>query len=82
MKEHQADYLRFAAAARLEAASVVLENVRQKHLLAAATWEGLAHSAEKVAEARAKRALEGSAGSLDLLPPAPEAGTFDIAARS
>ena len=61
MKEVTADYRRFAAAARLEAASVGLENVRQKHLLSAATWEGLARSADKVAEMRAKRATERSA---------------------
>ena len=69
MKEVQADYLRFAAAARLEAANVGLENVRKKHLLSAATWEGLAHSAQKVAEARARReAVAGAAAALDIWP--------------
>lgn len=61
MKEDQADYLRFAAAARVEAASAPLEQVRQKHLLSAATWDGLAHFAQKVSEARAQRAIERSA---------------------
>ena len=58
MKELPADYLRFAAAARLEAASEGLENVRQKHLHSAAMWEGLAHTADKIAAIRAKRLLE------------------------
>jgi hypothetical protein len=62
MRDAQEDYLRFAAAARLEAASETLANVRQKHLLSAATWEGLAHSAQKVAEARARRVM-GTVGS-------------------
>lgn len=68
MKEVQADYLRFAAAARLEAANVELDNVRQKHLLSAATWEGLARSADKVAEIRAKRAVERLAATPDISP--------------
>ena len=68
MKEVQADYLRFAAAARLEAASVELENVRQKHLRSAATWEALARSADKVAELRARRAVERSAAALGISP--------------
>jgi len=66
MKERQPDYLGFAAAARLEAASVLLENVRQKHLVSAAVWEGLAKSAGKVAEARAKRMAERPAESLGI----------------
>jgi hypothetical protein len=33
----------------------VLENVRQKHLTAAATWSALAHSARKMAQLRAQR---------------------------
>ncbi len=61
MRQQQDDYLRFAAAARLEAANVALDNVRQKLLLSAATWEGLAHSARKMAENRAKRLSEGLA---------------------
>jgi hypothetical protein len=68
MKEQQADYLRFAAAARLEASGVVLDNVRQKLLLSAATWEGLAHSAHKVAEARARRVADRLAAPLDIWP--------------
>lgn len=73
------DYLRFAAAARLAAASEILANVRQKPLLSAASWEGLAHSARKVAEARERRVMERSAASLDIWPQAPEAGEFDVA---
>jgi len=71
MKEVQADYLRFAVAARLEAASVGLENVRQKHLRSAATWEGLARSADKIAELRAKRAVERAAAIVGNPPQAP-----------
>jgi len=66
MRPQQEDYLRLAAAARLEAANVALDNVRQKLLLSAATWEGLAHSASKVAENRAKRLIEGTAGLPEL----------------
>ena len=66
MRESPTDYRRFATAARLAAASEILENVRQKHLLAAATWEGLAYSADKVAEIRARRVIERSAVSLGL----------------
>ena len=68
MKEFPADYLRFAAAARLEAANVVLENVRQKHLTSAATWEGLAHTFGKAAELQAKRAIERPAAALEISP--------------
>jgi hypothetical protein len=68
MKEVQADYLRFAVAARQEAMSVGLENVRQKHLLSAATWEGLARTAAKVAETRARRADEHSAAIPGISP--------------
>ena len=64
MKELQADYLRFAAAARLEAANTGLENARKKHLLSAVSWEGLAHTAAKMAEGRAKLLLAQSAASL------------------
>jgi hypothetical protein len=67
MKERQQpDYLRLAAADRLEAASGSLENVKRKHLLSAAAWEGLAHSASKVAEVRARRWIERSAKSLEI----------------
>lgn len=58
MRQIPADFLRLAEADRLEAASGVLENVRQKHLLSAKTWEGLAQSAGKVAESRARRLIE------------------------
>ena len=71
MKEAQADYRRFAAAARLEAASVGLENVRQKHLLSAATWEGLARSPDKIAELRARRVVERATATIGISTQAP-----------
>ena len=40
-----------------------LENVRQKHLTAAATWAALAHSARKMDELRARRLVERPAAS-------------------
>jgi hypothetical protein len=54
------DYLAKAAEARATAGLQVLENVRQKHLTAAATWAALAHSARKMAELRARRVIERS----------------------
>ena len=65
MKELPTDYLRFAAAARLEAAGEGLENVRQKHLHSAAMWEGLARTADKIEAIRAKRLIEQSAELLE-----------------
>ena len=57
-------YLAREAEARFAAGEQVLENVRQKHLTAAATWAALAHSARKVAEMRAGRlVVERSAAS-------------------
>ncbi|WP_055922638.1 hypothetical protein [Altererythrobacter sp. Root672] len=55
MNETPADFLRLAAAARLEAVNVVLENVRQKHLISAQTLEGLAQLASEVTKVRATR---------------------------
>jgi hypothetical protein len=55
MKETPADYLRLAAAARMEAVNVVLENVREKYLTSAHTLEGLARLADEVTKVRAKR---------------------------
>ena len=62
-----ADYLRLAAAARLEAANAVLEHARQKHLVSAVAWEGLALSARKMAEGQAKWLSEQPA-SLEISP--------------
>lgn len=53
-------YLAREADARVAAGEQVLENVRQKHLTAAATWAGLAHSARKMADLRARRLVERS----------------------
>ena len=55
------NYLAREAEARAAAGEQVLENVRQKHLTAAATWAALAHSARKMTELRAKRLGERSA---------------------
>jgi hypothetical protein len=62
MSQQQQEYLRLAAAARLDAASVTLDNVRQKLLLSAVTWEGLAHTAGKLAHGRAQRLLAATTG--------------------
>jgi len=48
------------ADARATAGEQTLENVRQKHLTAAATWAALAHSARKMTELRARRLVERS----------------------
>lgn len=56
-------YLAREADARATAGEQVLENVRQKHLTAAATWAGLAHSARKMTELRARRLVERAAAS-------------------
>lgn len=53
-------YLAREADARVAAGEQVLENVRQKHLTSAATWAGLAHSARKMADLRARRLVERS----------------------
>ena len=52
------DYLAREVAARAVAGEQALENVRQKHLTAAATWAALAHSARKMTELRARRLVE------------------------
>ena len=56
-------YLAREAEARAVAGEQALENVRQKHLTAAATWAALAHSARKMAELRVRRLVEKSAAS-------------------
>jgi len=45
-------YLSYAANDRAAAGLEVLANVRRKHLTSAATWEGLAHLAEKTEKFR------------------------------
>ena len=52
------DYSQMAADARALAAEQVLENVRQKHLAAAASWDRLAHANRKMAVLRARRLAE------------------------
>jgi hypothetical protein len=61
MSDLNQNYLAREAEARASAGEQVLENVRQKHLTAAATWAALAHSARKMAELRARRLVERSA---------------------
>ena len=52
------DYLARAAEAREAASLEVLANVREKHLLSAATWDGLARSKLEIDAARARRVAE------------------------
>ena len=55
------NYLAREAEARAAAGLEVLENVRLKHLTAAATWAALAHTARKVAAVRAGRVADKAA---------------------
>ncbi|WP_126174382.1 hypothetical protein [Altericroceibacterium xinjiangense] len=55
MNDFKSDYAALAAASRSAAAEEVLENVRQKHLTSAATWDSLAVSAEGMELLREKR---------------------------
>jgi len=71
------NYSQLAADSRAAAAEQVLENVRQKHLTAAASWERLAHANAKMMKLRAERlnveaALSRSAAAAALLGPHPE----------
>ena len=61
MSDTNENYLERAAASRKAAADEVLENVRQKHLTAAATWKALAHAKQKMDTVRAQRVAERSA---------------------
>jgi cytidylate kinase len=63
MQDLNLRYLAREAEARAIAGEQVLENVRQKHLTAAATWAALAHSARKMTELRARRLVERSAAT-------------------
>jgi hypothetical protein len=51
-------YEELAFEARSAAASEPLENVRQKHLTSAATWEHLARAGRKMGELRDRRIME------------------------
>lgn len=48
----QSEYLTLAARDHAAAGSEELDNVRRKHLISAATWEGLARLAGKTAASR------------------------------
>ena len=63
MQDLNENYLAREAEARAAAGEQVLDNVRQKHLTAAATWAALAHTARKVTELRARRLVEKSAAN-------------------
>jgi hypothetical protein len=54
-------YEELASEARSAAASEPLENVRQKHLTSAATWEHLARAGRKMGALRQRRAMEQAA---------------------
>lgn len=60
MNDFQSDYAALAAASRSATAKEGLENVRQKHLTSAATWDSLAVSAKGMELLREKR-LAGQA---------------------
>ncbi len=53
-------YLARETEARASANAQVLQNVREKHLLAAAAWGALAHSARALERTRAKRLADRS----------------------
>ena len=63
MQDLRENYLAREAEARAAAGEQGLDNVRQKHLTAAATWAALAHSARKMTELRARRLIERSAAN-------------------
>jgi hypothetical protein len=65
MTQANIDYSQLSAQSRATAAEQVLENVRQKHLTAAASWDRLAHANEKMERMRMSRlAKEAAALSL------------------
>lgn len=57
-----AQYDKFAVAARTAAASEKLDNVRQKHLTSAVSWEQLAANSRKMEILRARRMEEELSG--------------------
>ena len=59
------DYAVMAAASRAAASTEILENVRQKHLTSAATWDGLARAKVKMDALRLHRLDEASAIATD-----------------
>ncbi len=58
MNHSSENYSELAEAARAAAAEQVLDNVRQKHLTAAATWDTLALGQRKIDALRLRRLLE------------------------
>jgi hypothetical protein len=58
MTELAETYLTREADARAAATLETLENVREKHLLAAQAWAGLAYTARAMAAQRAKRLIQ------------------------
>jgi len=65
-----AQYDAFAVLARTAAAGETLENVRQKHLTSAISWEQLAANGRKMEELRARRTLEQLSALRAPRPPA------------
>ena len=58
MSQPADNYSEMAAASRAAAAEQVLDNVRQKHLVAAASWDALALGKLKMDALRIRRLLE------------------------
>lgn len=58
------NYSEMAEAARAAAAEQVLVNVRQKHLIAAASWDALALGQRKMDALRLRRLLEHQQSSV------------------
>lgn len=58
MTQSGENYSELAEAARAAAAEQVLDNVRDKHLTAAATWDALALGKRKMDALRRRRLLE------------------------
>jgi hypothetical protein len=77
MAQMNDNYSQLAADSRAAAAEQVLDNVREKHLTAAASWDRLAHANAKMMKLRAERlsveaALTRSAAAAALVGPHPE----------
>ena len=77
MAQMNDNYSQLAADSRAAAAEQLLDNVREKHLTAAASWDRLAHANAKMMKLRAERlsveaALTRSAAAAALVGPHPE----------
>jgi len=64
MTQPTENYFELAEAARAAAAEQVLDNVRQKHLTAALTWDALALGKRKMDALRLRRLLEREQSSM------------------